>query len=134
MQKFRFSTLAIRAFKENTLQHFASTVDHIYCKGTVFLVGETLNKLSHAFAVILNAFLVPFKSMFLHTTSTSLVALYSNYIWTFKSPAFFSSRLIWLQKKVRFSFFLENVIMQFVWEMVKSKDQHERELSFNCYC
>lgn len=78
MKKFRSSTLAVRAFKGNTLQHVASTVDHDYSKVTVFLVLETLNKLSHAFAVILNAFLVPFMSMFLRTTSTSLVALYSN--------------------------------------------------------
>lgn len=64
----------LRAFKENTLQHFASAVDPNYSEVSIFLVWESLNKLGHAFTVILNAFLVPLKSMCLHTTSTSLMA------------------------------------------------------------
>lgn len=30
--------------------------------------------------------------------------------------------------------FFFNTVMQFVWKIVKNKDKHERELSFNSYC
>lgn len=48
----------LRAFKEHTLLHFSSTVDHNYSEVSIFLVLETLNKLNHAFTVILYALLV----------------------------------------------------------------------------
>lgn len=57
------SSIPLATFKENTLQHLASTVYYNYSKVTIFLLLATLYKLSHAFTTILNTFLVPSKSM-----------------------------------------------------------------------